>query len=92
MAETYQLYIDGKWRDAADGATLPAINPFNQEVHATIPVATAGDVEDAIASARRAFDGTWSKTTPGERARLLNKVADLLDADLLDGRREGRTS
>jgi (Z)-2-((N-methylformamido)methylene)-5-hydroxybutyrolactone dehydrogenase len=81
MAERYQLFIDGKWRDAADGATIPAINPYNQDVHAHVPVATAGDVEDAIASARRAFDTVWSKTTPGERAKLLNKVADLLDAD-----------
>jgi aldehyde dehydrogenase (NAD+) len=38
-------------------------------------------VEEAITSARRAYDSVWSKTTPGERARLLNKVADLLDAD-----------
>jgi len=81
MTVQYQLYIDGKWRDAADGATLPAINPYNQEVHAQIPVATADDVEDAITAARRAFDAVWSKTTPGERAKLLNKVADLLDAD-----------
>jgi aldehyde dehydrogenase (NAD+) len=81
MTVAYQLYIDGKWRDASDGATLPAINPYNQEVHATIPVATAGDVEEAIAAARRAFDTVWSKTTPGERAKLLNKAADLIDAD-----------
>jgi aldehyde dehydrogenase (NAD+) len=81
MATTYQLYIDGQWRDAADGATIPAINPYDQTVHAHIPVATVGDVEEAIAAARRAFDAVWSKTSPGERARLLNKVADLLDAD-----------
>jgi len=81
MAEKYQLFIDGKWRDAADGGAIPAINPYNQEVHGQIPVATVGDVEDAIQAARRAFDSVWSKTTPGERARLLNKVADLLDAD-----------
>lgn len=81
MVETYQLFIDGKWRPAADGATIPAINPYNQEVHAHIPVATVGDVEDAIGAARRAYDTVWSKTTPGERAKLLNKVADLLDAD-----------
>ncbi|MCW1430828.1 aldehyde dehydrogenase [Novosphingobium sp. JCM 18896] len=81
MTTTYQLFIDGRWRPASDGATLPAINPYNQEVHATIPVATAADVEEAIQAARRAFDQTWSKTTPGERAKLLNKVADLLDAD-----------
>ena len=79
--ETYQLFIDGKWRDASSGETMPAINPYDQQVHAQIPVATAGDVADAIAAARRAFDSIWSKTTPGERARLLNKVADLLDAD-----------
>src|SRR5262245_18693550 len=81
MAEKYQLYIDGTWRDASDGATMPAINPYNQDVHGHVPVATAGDVEEAIAAARRAFDSVWSKTTPGERAKLLNKVADLLDAD-----------
>ena len=81
MAQTYQLFIDGKWRSASDDATIPAINPYNQDVHAHIAVATAGDVDDAVRAARRAFDAVWSKTTPGERAKLLNKVADLLDAD-----------
>lgn len=81
MAHTYQLFINGKWRDASDGATMPAVNPYNQEVHAHVPVATATDVDDAINAARHAFDTVWSKTTPGERAKLLNKVADLLDAD-----------
>lgn len=79
--ERYQLFIDGKWRDASDGATMPAINPYDQEVWAEIPVATAGDVADAIGAARRAYDSAWRKTSPGERAKLLNKVADLLDAD-----------
>jgi aldehyde dehydrogenase (NAD+) len=81
MAERYQLFIDGKWRDASGGATMPAINPYDQEVHGHVPVATVADVEEAIAAARRAFDTVWSKTTPGERAKLLNKAADLLDAD-----------
>jgi aldehyde dehydrogenase (NAD+) len=81
MTQKYQLFIDGKWRDASDGATMPAINPYNQEVHGIVPVASVSDVEDAIAAARRAFDNVWSKTTPGERAKLLYKVADLLDAD-----------
>ena len=81
MIKTYQLFIDGRWRDASSGETIPAINPFNQEVHGQVPVATPGDVEEAVAAARRAYAAVWSKTTPGERARLLNKVADLLDAD-----------
>lgn len=81
MAVNYQLYIDGSWRDATGGATMPAINPYDQEVHGHVPVATPADVEEAVRAARRAFDTVWSKTTPGERAKLLNKVADLLDAD-----------
>ncbi len=81
MTKTYQLFIDGKWRDAEHGAVMPAINPYNQEVHGQVPVASTSDVEEAIRAARRAYNGIWSKTTPGERAKLLNKVADLLDAD-----------
>lgn len=81
MATDYQLFIDGQWRDASDGATIPATNPYDQTVHAHVPVATTADVEEAIHAARRVFDTVWSKTSPGERARLLNKVADLLDAD-----------
>jgi (Z)-2-((N-methylformamido)methylene)-5-hydroxybutyrolactone dehydrogenase len=81
MTQKYQLFIDGKWRDASDGATMPAVNPYNQEVHGIVPVASVSDVEDAIAAARRAFDNVWSKTTPGERAKLLYKAADLLEAD-----------
>ncbi len=81
MAEKYQLYIDGKWRDAADGATIPAVNPYNQEVWAHVSVATAEDVAEAITAARRAYDTVWSKTLPGERAKLLNRLADLIDAN-----------
>ena len=81
MAQSYQLFIDGTWRDSSDGATIPAVNPYNQDVHATIPVATPGDVDAAVAAARRAFDAVWSRTTPGERAALLNRAADLIDAD-----------
>lgn len=78
MTEKYQLLIDGQWRDGAGGETMPAINPFNGEVWATIPTATVSDVETAIDAARRAFDSTWRHTTPGERATLLNRLADLL--------------
>ena len=79
MATHYQLFIDGKWKDSADGNTMPAINPFNQEAWATIPVATTADVEEAIAAARNAFETHWKDTSGGERAKLLNKLADLLD-------------
>ena len=81
MTKSYQLFIDGKWRAASDGATLPAINPYDQSIHAFVPIATTGDVADAVNAARRAYDMVWSKTTPGERARLMNRLADLIDGD-----------
>ncbi|MEZ5742417.1 MAG: aldehyde dehydrogenase [Sphingomonadaceae bacterium] len=81
MAETYKLFIDGGWRAALGGETIPAINPFDQSVHAHIPVATADDVAEAVTAARRAYDSQWSKTTPGQRAALMNRLADLIDAD-----------
>lgn len=81
MTQTYKLFIDGQWRAASNGATIPAINPYNQEVHAHIAVATADDVDAAVAAARKAYKNVWSKTTPSERAALLLKVADMLDDD-----------
>ena len=80
MSETYQLFIDGQWRPSASGETIPAVNPFNQEVHAHIPVATPADVADAVAAARRAAPD-WGKALPGARAKLLNALADLIDGD-----------
>ena len=81
MTQSYQLFIDGRWRDASDGAMIPAINPYNQDVHGQVPIASAGDVAEAISAARRAYDTVWSQTTPGERAQLLNRLADLIDAN-----------
>ena len=46
MTQAYQLYIDGHWRDAENGASMPAINPYDQTVHATVPVASAEDVAE----------------------------------------------
>ena len=79
MVEKYQLFINGKWKDSSTGETFPAVNPFNQEVWASIPNASEEDVADAIAAARHAYETTWRKTTGLERATLLNKLASLLE-------------
>lgn len=81
MTTAYQLLIDGQWREGAGGGRMDAVNPYDQSVHATIALADADDVAEAVAAARRAYAAVWSRTTPGERAKLLNRVADLLDAD-----------
>ena len=80
MTQRYRFFVDGTWRNGARGETLSALNPFDQEEWATIPVATADDVEDAVAAARRAFEG-WRQTSGLERATLIHRLADLLEAD-----------
>ncbi len=79
MVEKYRLYIDGTWKDSSSGESFPAINPFNQEVWASIPAATDADVEEAVAAARRAFEKTWRHTSGLERAGLINRLAGLLE-------------
>lgn len=84
LQDKYKLYINGEWRDASDGATIKTYNPSNGDLLAEIADATNSDVDEAIASAREAFK-TWGKTTPAERAAVLNKIADIIDenAELL---------
>lgn len=81
MGEKYQLYIGGEWREPKGGERFPAINPFTQTQWASIPQADEDDVADAIQVAHEAYRSVWSKTNGYERARLLHKLADLLQAD-----------
>ena len=78
LQERYQLYIGGQWRDAAGGATIKTYNPATGEFLAELAEASNQDVDDAVTAAQEAFK-TWSKTTPAERAAVLNKVADIID-------------
>jgi len=79
MVENYRLFVDGKWKHSSSGQTMAAVNPFNQEVWATIPVATDADVTAAIAAARSAYETTWRHTSGLERATLIHRLADLLE-------------
>ena len=72
-----QNFIDGELVDAAGGATEEVTNPANGEVIAEMPLSTEEDVNRAVAAAKRAFEG-WARTTPGQRAASINKLADLL--------------
>ncbi|MGK2851474.1 MAG: aldehyde dehydrogenase family protein [Candidatus Limnocylindrales bacterium] len=76
------LFIDGQWVASGDGTCSPVINPSDGTVVTEVDVATDEQVQQAIAAARRAFDTTdWPRSPTGERAALLDRVADLLDRD-----------
>src|ERR1700746_921684 len=74
------LYIDGRWAAAQNGASYPVLNPPNEQEIATAPDAGSADMDKAIAAARRAFDsGPWPRMSPKDRARVIRRIADVLD-------------
>lgn len=80
LLEKYQLLIGGQWRDASDGATFTTKCPANGEVLASCAQATRSDVDDAVNAAWKAFE-TWKHVPVCERAAILNKIADIIDAN-----------
>jgi betaine-aldehyde dehydrogenase len=72
-------YINGEFRDAADGRTTDVVNPATGEVYATAPLSAAADVDAAMAAAAAAFPA-WRDTTPSERQKALLKIADAIEA------------
>ncbi|BBX95525.1 aldehyde dehydrogenase family protein [Mycobacterium lacus] len=74
----YQLYIDGRWVEPRDGR-YDDISPATEETIATAPDASVGQVGEAIAAARRAFDdGPWGTMSPQERAGCLSQLGEAL--------------
>ena len=69
-----QLYVDGRWQPAADGATLPVINPATEEVIPHVAAGGAPEVDRAVAAAKRALR-SWRKTTGAERAAFQRAIA-----------------
>ena len=78
MSDEYQLLIGGSWVDG-DHGTYPIVNPATEEVVGHAPEASAAQAEAAASAAREAFD-SWSRTTPEERANLLDAAGKALHA------------
>jgi aldehyde dehydrogenase (NAD+) len=79
LAPAYQLFINGKWRPAAAGATLPSIDPSTGLPLTRIADAASEDVDAAVAAARTAFEeGPWARSSAADRMRALLRLADLV--------------
>lgn len=77
-SDDYRLLIGGEWVDPGDG-TYPIVNPATEEVVGHAPNASIADAEAAASAAAEAFPA-WSRTKPEQRAQLLDRAADLLEA------------
>ena len=72
------VLVDGRWRPAEAGGTLPLTDPSDGSPLADIARGTAADVDAAVAAARRALDGAWGRTDAAARGRLLARLGALV--------------
>ena len=78
-------FIDGRFVPTRGGTLMDSFDPGRGEVFARFSNGNASDVDDAVSSARIAFETKWRKTAPAERGRILQKAAELIrqNADTL---------
>jgi aldehyde dehydrogenase (NAD+) len=72
-----ELYIDGEWVSAADGATFETVDPATEEPITEVAAAAADDVDRAVEAAQEAFPA-WRDTDPDERGRIVHRVGELI--------------
>ena len=76
-----RLFINGAYRDAADGGVMEVVNPATGDVLHAAAAGSEKDVDAAVASALAAHkSGVWRNMAPRARAKVLYQFADLIDA------------
>ena len=76
--QNFKMYIDGQWVESETGKTIETFNPENNEVWATVPEASAKDVDRAVKAAQNAFEVSWANLHPRDRAKYLRSLANQL--------------
>lgn len=72
-------FIHGHWVASADGASVPTHNPATGEVLAMLARGRQAEVDAAVSSARRAFEGPWSRFTPAQRQQVMMRFIELFE-------------
>jgi betaine-aldehyde dehydrogenase len=75
---TLNNFIDGKSVPSSSSETYDLVNPATGEVFAKAPQSGAADVDAAMKAAAKAFE-SWRDSTPGERQKAINKIADAIE-------------
>jgi 5-carboxymethyl-2-hydroxymuconic-semialdehyde dehydrogenase len=81
LPEKIQHYINGEFVDSIDGDTFDVLDPVTNQPYLLAASGKKADIEAAVASAKDAFEnGPWPTMLPRERARVLNKIADVIES------------
>lgn len=75
MSSPETILINGKWHGAADGGTIPVVDPSTGAAWGAIARGGRVEVDEAVQAARAAFTGGWKRTPPVERGRILATLA-----------------
>jgi acyl-CoA reductase-like NAD-dependent aldehyde dehydrogenase len=75
-----RLLIGGEWVEAAGGATVPTVDPATNRTIADVAAAQVEDVDKAVRAARAAFPA-WRDLDPDKRARLMLRLAELIESE-----------
>jgi phenylacetaldehyde dehydrogenase len=81
LARPHSPFIDGGFGQAHSDTVIPIENPSRETIVAHVQSAGQEDIARATAAARRAFETSWGIMTPKDRARILFRFADLLEAN-----------
>ena len=74
-----QAFIDGRYLDAASGATFDCVNPASGKLLARVAAGDTEDIDRAVTSARAAFrKGSWADLAPAKRKKVLLRFAELI--------------
>lgn len=79
--QQHRIFIGGEWVDSAGDGSQSILNPATGETIAEVPSGTVEDVDRAVKAARKAFEETWSGSTPAERSQMLLKLADAIETN-----------
>jgi phenylacetaldehyde dehydrogenase len=81
LSKTHKLFINNEWVEPESGKTIDVVNPATGKVFAKAAAGGAADIDRAVRAARNAFEsGPWPSMPPVERARLIWKLADAIEA------------
>ncbi|WP_031469617.1 5-carboxymethyl-2-hydroxymuconate semialdehyde dehydrogenase [Sciscionella sp. SE31] len=81
LPERIRHFIAGEFTDSIDGDTFGVLDPVSNENYLEAAAGKQGDIDRAVAAARAAFDeGPWPRMLPRERARVLNRIADIVES------------
>jgi len=70
------IFVDGAWQPSRGTGRNPVTDPATGEVWGSVPDGTPEDLDAAVGSAQRAFQGEWPRLTPSERAGYLLRIAE----------------